>query len=88
MEFSDPEGAFYFMATLPVDDVEKLQYFLLEEFSDHGETVMITPGAGFYADPEMGRRMARIAYVTAPEDLTRSVELLGLGIEAYNRRGN
>ena len=88
VEFSDPEGAFYFMATLPVDDVEKLQYFLLEEFSDQGETVMITPGAGFYADPEMGRRMARIAYVTAPEDLTRSVELLGLGIEAYNRRGN
>lgn len=86
VEFSDPEGAFYFMATLPVDDVEQLQYFLLEEFSDHGETVMVTPGAGFYSDPEMGRKMARIAYVTAPEDLTRSVELLGLGIQAYHER--
>lgn len=86
VEFSDPEGAFYFMATLPVDDVEKLQYFLLEEFSDNGETVMITPGAGFYSNPEMGRKMARIAYVTAPEDLRRSVELLGLGIRAYNER--
>ena len=86
VEFSDPEGAFYFMATLPVDDVEKLQYFLLEEFSDNGETVMITPGAGFYSNPEMGRKMARIAYVTAPENLRRSVELLGLGIRAYNER--
>ncbi len=86
VEFSDPEGAFYFMATLPVDDVEKLQYFLLEEFDHNGETVMITPGEGFYSDPEMGRRMARIAYVTAPEDLKRSVELLGLGIEAYNNK--
>lgn len=86
VEFSDPEGAFYFMATLPVDDVEKLQYFLLESFSDRGETVMVTPGAGFYSNPDMGRNVARIAYVTAPEDLVRSVELLGLGIEAYNRR--
>lgn len=86
VEFTDPEGAFYFMVTLPVDDVEKLQYFLLEEFSDRGETVMITPAAGFYSDPEMGRNKARIAYVTAPEDLVRAVELLGLGMEAYNRR--
>ena len=86
VEFSDPEGAFYFMATLPVDDVEQLQYFLLEEFSDQGETVMITPGAGFYSDPSKGRNMARIAYVTAPEDLARSVELLGLGIKAYNQK--
>lgn len=86
VEFTDPEGAFYFMVTLPVDDVEKLQYFLLEEFSDKGETVMITPGAGFYSDPEMGRNKARIAYVTTPEDLIRSVELLGLGMKAYNER--
>lgn len=85
-EFSDPEGAFYFMVTLPVDDVEALQYFLLEEFSDQGETVMITPAADFYSDPEMGRNKARIAYVTAPEDLVRAVELLGLGMEAYNRK--
>lgn len=85
-EFTDPEGAFYLMVTLPVDDVDKLQYFLLEEFSNQGETVMITPAAGFYSDSEMGRNKARIAYVTAPEDLTRAVELLGLGIAAYNQK--
>ncbi len=85
-EFTEPEGAFYFMVTLPVDDVEKLQYFLLEEFSDQGETVMVTPAAGFYSNPELGRNKARIAYVTAPEDLIRAVELLGMGIEAYNRK--
>jgi aspartate aminotransferase len=84
--FNSPEGAFYLMATLPVDDTEKLQYFLLEEFEDQGETVMVTPAAGFYADPEEGRNKVRIAYVTNPEDLTRSVEILGRGIEAYNAR--
>ena len=84
--FNSPEGAFYLMASLPVDDAEKLQYFLLEEFEDEGETVMVTPAEGFYADPQDGRSKVRIAYVTNPADLRRSVEILGRGIEAYNRR--
>lgn len=84
VRFTHPEGAFYLMVTLPVDDTEKLQYFLLEKFEDHGETVMFAPGAGFYSNPELGRDKIRIAYVTAPEDMKRAVELLGLGIQAYN----
>lgn len=83
---SSPEGAFYVMATLPVDDAEKLQYFLLEEFEDNGETVMYAPGEGFYGTPGKGRNEVRIAYVTNPAELTRAIELLGLGIEAYNRK--
>ena len=86
VQFSEPEGAFYLMVTLPVDDAEKLQYFLLEEFQDQGETVMYAPGEGFYGEPGKGRNEIRIAYVTNPDDLTRSIELLGLGIRAYNSR--
>ena len=86
VQFNSPEGAFYLMVTLPVDDAEKLQYFLLEEFEDHGETVMYAPGEGFYATPGKGRNEIRIAYVTNPTELRRSVELLGLGIAAYNAR--
>ena len=86
VQFRVPEGAFYLMATLPVDDAEKLQYFLLEEFEDHGETVMYAPGEGFYATPGKGRNEIRIAYVTNPNQLRRSVELLGLGIAAYNAK--
>ena len=84
---SHPDGAFYVMATLPVDDAEKLQYFLLEEFEDHSETVMYTPAESFYATPGKGRNEIRIAYVTNPAELSRSIELLGLGIAAYNARG-
>nr|WP_325182359.1 pyridoxal phosphate-dependent aminotransferase [uncultured Oscillibacter sp.] len=83
---SSPEGAFYVMATLPVDDAEKLQYFLLQEFEDRGETVMYAPGEGFYGTPGKGKNEVRIAYVTNPAELTRAIELLGLGIEAYNRK--
>ena len=84
--FNSPEGAFYVMATLPVDDAEKLQYFLLEEFEDQGETVMFTPAEGFYSNPDDGRNKVRIAYVTNPADITRAIEILGRGIEAYNAR--
>ena len=86
VQFNSPEGAFYLMVTLPVDDAEKLQYFLLQEFEDHGETVMYAPGEGFYATPGKGRNEIRIAYVTNPVELRRSVELLGLGIAAYNAK--
>lgn len=83
-----PEGAFYLMVTLPVDDTEKLQYFLLQEFQDQGETVMFAPGAGFYSDRDLGRDKIRIAYVMAPEKMTRAIELLGLGIAAYRQKEN
>ena len=74
------------MAALPVDDTEKLQYFLLDEFQDRGETMMYAPGAGFYADPEQGRDKIRLACVKNAAELTRAIELLGLGIAAYHRK--
>jgi len=85
-QFHAPEGAFYLMVTLPVDDAEKLQYFLLQEFEDQGDTVMYAPGEGFYATPGKGRNEIRIAYVTAPEKLRRAIQVLGLGIQAYRER--
>ena len=85
-KFHTPDGAFYLMVTLPVDDVEKLQYFLLEEFEDNGDTVMYAPGCGFYSDPSMGRNEIRVAYVKEVDYLVRAIELLGKGIEAYNAK--
>jgi aspartate aminotransferase len=86
VRFNSPEGAFYLIVDLPVDSTEKLQYFLLEEFAYEGETVMITPAEGFYSNPEDGRSKARIAYVVHPEELTRSIEVLGRGMEAYREK--
>ncbi len=82
----EPHGAFYLMAALPIDDADAFQAFLLQEFSDRGETVMFAPGASFYATPGKGRNEIRIAYVLNCADLERAIELLGKGIEAYNRR--
>ena len=81
-----PKGAFYLMAALPVDDADKFQQWLLEEFDDNGDTVMFAPGEPFYGTPGKGKNEIRIAYVLKQEALERAMDLLALGIEAYNKR--
>ena len=81
----EPKGAFYLMAKLPVDDADKFQTWLLEEFEDHGETLMFAPGEGFYGTPGKGKDEIRIAYVLNEDDIRRSMELLGLAITRYQK---
>ncbi|MBQ0079591.1 MAG: pyridoxal phosphate-dependent aminotransferase [Eubacterium sp.] len=81
-----PGGAFYMTAKLPVDNIEKFLIYLLTEFEDNGETVMFAPAEGFYQTPGLGSDEMRIAYVLNEDDMRRSVELIRLGIEAYNNR--
>ncbi len=84
--YSEPKGAFYVMAALPVDDAEKLQMFMLNEWDDNGETLMFTPAESFYKTPNIGKNEIRMAYVINEADITRSMELLKAGIEAYNAK--
>lgn len=81
-----PEGAFYTIVGLPVKDSEDFCRWLLTDFRDKGETVMIAPAAGFYATKGLGKSEVRIAYVLNTKDLSRSVELLRLALLAYNKK--
>ena len=81
----EPMGAFYLMASLPVDDADKFQHWLLESFDDNGDTVMFAPGAPFYETPGKGIREVRIAYVLKQEDLERSMDILEKGIARYQK---
>jgi aspartate aminotransferase len=79
-----PEGAFYMIAELPVDDAEDFALWLLSEFRRDGETVMVAPASGFYATPGAGRRQVRIAYVLGEEKLVRAIRLLGDALREYS----
>jgi len=81
-----PMGAFYVMAKLPIDNAESFQQYLLTEFEDKGETVMVSPATGFYATPGMGLNEVRIAYVLKEKDLGRALDLLAMAIDRYNKR--
>ncbi len=81
-----PMGAFYVMAKLPIDNAESFQQYLLTEFEDNGETVMVSPATGFYATPGKGLNEVRIAYVLKEKDLGRAMDLLAMAIDRYNHR--
>ena len=80
----EPKGAFYVMAALPVDDADKFQLWLLNEFEDNGETVMFSCGEPFYATPGRGLNEVRMAYVINKEDIARAMDILAVAIRKYN----
>ena len=87
VQSSDPKGAFYVMVKMPVDDMESFAKWLLADFSIDNETVMITPGNGFYAsNMERGKDEARLAYILNCDDLKRAMYLLAEGLKQYPGR--
>jgi aspartate aminotransferase len=78
-----PEGAFYFVARLPIEDGEEFASWLLTDYAYDGATVMVAPAQGFYATPGLGRDEVRIAYVLEKKDLEASVRILAHAIPAY-----
>ena len=83
----EPKGAFYVMVSLPIDDTDAFQHWLLKEFDDHGDTVMFACGEPFYATPGKGKNEVRMAYTINCQDLERAMDILAVAIEAYNKRG-
>lgn len=82
--FRKPEGAFYVMFGLPVQDSEDFIRWMLTDFPG-SETVMFAPGAGFYATPGKGHDEVRGAYVLNVEDLRRACAILAEGLALYNQ---
>jgi aspartate aminotransferase len=83
-----PEGAFYFVARLPVIDTEDFARWMLTDFQLDHATVMVSPAQGFYATPGRGVNEARIAYVLGQDRLQEAVRILAEGLTAYRRARN
>lgn len=86
VKVGNPNGAFYCIASLPIDNADTFAQWMLESYDLNGETVMVAPAAGFYSTPGIGLNEVRIAYVLKKEDLIRSVEILKDAISVYNAR--
>lgn len=78
-----PKGAFYTVVQIPVDDADYFAQWMLTDFEYNGQTVMVAPASGFYADPELGRHQVRIAYVLKKEDLKNAIETFAAALKAY-----
>ena len=89
-----PNGAFYTVASLPVEDAEDFCQWCLTDFAYKdegtpdgftGETVMMAPATGFYITPGLGKNQVRMAYVLKTADLGRSLLVLEKALKEYNK---
>ncbi len=81
-----PQGAFYTIVKLPVDDADKFSTWLLNDYHLDGKTVMLAPANGFYATPGKGKDEVRIAFVLNVEDMRSSMGILREALQEYPGR--
>lgn len=81
-----PGGAFYAMASLPIDDADKFCQWLLEDFNYNGATVMLAPATGFYGTEGLGKKEVRLAYVLNSNAINKAMDCLQKGLEVYPER--
>ncbi len=78
-----PQGAFYCIVELPIEDADHFAQWLLEHFHKDGQTVMVAPAGGFYATEGEGKNQIRIAYVLEKDLLKKAVDILSDGLKVY-----
>lgn len=84
----NPSGAFYIVASLPIDDSDRFCRWLLEDFSFQNQTVMLAPASGFYTTPGLGQNEVRISYVLNVGDLEKAMDVLENALKMYPGKTN
>lgn len=78
-----PQGAFYFIVKLPIEDSEQFVRWMLTDFQLDNQTVMVAPAQGFYSTPGKGLDEVRIAYVLKEVDLKKAIAVFKAGLAQY-----
>ena len=81
-----PNGAFYCIVALPIENAEDFVTFMLNDFNDNNQTVMVSPAEGFYKTPGIGVNQIRLAFVLDEPELERAMEILKLGLIKYKSK--
>jgi aspartate aminotransferase len=81
-----PGGAFYAMASLPIDAADNFCRWLLDSFEYDGATVMLAPATGFYATEGLGKKEVRLAYVLNTTAINNAMDCLQRALEIYPGR--
>ena len=82
----NPGGAFYVVASFPIDNADRFCQWMLEDFSHNNETVMMAPATGFYATKGAGQNQVRMAYVLNSDDLKKAMICLEEALRVYPGR--
>ncbi len=80
-----PQGAFYTMLKLPVNNAEDFAIFLLKEFELNKKTSMVAPGDGFYSTKGKGKNEIRISFVYEKEKMCEAIRIIIEGLKKYKK---
>ena len=83
VEVSHPMGSFYCIVKLPVEDAEDFSRYLLTDFNDNNQTIMLAPANGFYSTPNVGLNEVRIAFILDSQKLIRAASILEKALMTY-----
>lgn len=86
IQYSIPEGAFYTIVELPVEDAQDFVIWMIENISINGDTVLLTPAASFYSDKTKGQSQVRISYCVDEKEIVKAMAILKLALEKYSER--
>lgn len=78
-----PQGAFYAIARLPIDNADTFCRWLLEDFAYNNATLMLAPATGFYFTKGLGLNEVRIGYVLNETDLNAAMDCLAHALIEY-----
>ena len=78
-----PQGAFYYIVRLPIQDSEHFVRWMLTDYHVEKKTVMVAPAQGFYSTPGKGVDEVRLAYVLKEDDLKRAIAIFNTGLQEY-----
>lgn len=80
---NSPEGAFYNIVQLPIDNAETFCIWVLENVQIDNKTVLFTPAESFYKTPKLGRNEVRISYCVSEEKIEMAMDLLEEALRRY-----
>ncbi len=81
-----PQGAFYALLDLPVDDADAFARFMLTDVRHDGRTAHLTPAADFYRGAGKGTAQVRVAFVVEEERIRQAAACTAAGLAMYPRR--
>lgn len=83
-----PGGAFYCIVKLPIKNAENFAKWLLTDFNDKNESVLVAPAQGFYSTKGLGVNEIRLSYVLEVPKLARAMEILAVAVQEFKKTEN
>lgn len=81
--YNIPEGAFYTIVKLPVDNSEDFVSWMLKNIVIEGSSLFVAPASGFYSSDVHGVDEVRISYCVDDEEVVLGMKILKKALEEY-----